>query len=146
MNIEKEFVPYEQALELKQLGFDGDCFAIWSGFDEINFSTTDKVRLYSSKFRINDTQSTTFYINDFNSLSSRVSAPTFSQAFRFFREKYKLDSFVKRDYKDTISIGYYYGIDGSTKDTYSKNYKTYEEAELGCLVKLIDIVKITCTV
>jgi hypothetical protein len=61
--MKKEFVPYEHALELKLLGFDEPCFAIWSGFDENNFSTTDTIRLFSSKFRINDTQSSFFYGN-----------------------------------------------------------------------------------
>ena len=138
--MEKEFVPYKLALALKELGFDGDCFAIWSGFDEINFSTTDKVRLYSSKFRINDTQSATFYINDFNSLSSKVAAPTFSQVFRLFREKYKLEYHIKSD-----MMGYYtYIVDRNIHKTLSmKNniFQTYEEAELECLKKLIEIVK-----
>jgi hypothetical protein len=137
------FIPYEQALELKELGFDGDCFAIWSGFDEINFSTADKARLYSSEFRINDTQSATFYINDFNSLSSRVSAPTFSQAFKWFREKYKLFGYVLDNEKEQ----FYWGISElfsteTLEDTSEGPYfETYEEAELECLVKLIEIVQ-----
>ena len=137
--MEKEFIPYEIALALKELGFDGDCFAIWSGFDEINFSTTDKVRLYSSKFRINDTQSATFYINDFNSLSSRVAAPTISQAFRWFREKYDLMFPINKD-----DIGqYYFSIPNSDRLLDTKCYcsTSYEEAELECLKKLIEIVK-----
>jgi hypothetical protein len=77
----KDFVPYKLALELKQLGFDEECFAIWSGIDEQNFSITDTTRLYSSEFRINGTQSSKFYVNDFNSL--RVAAPTYSQAINF---------------------------------------------------------------
>jgi hypothetical protein len=28
-SVGNEFVPYEQALELKQLGFDGHCFAFY---------------------------------------------------------------------------------------------------------------------
>jgi hypothetical protein len=27
--MEKEFIPYEQALALKELGFDEKCFATW---------------------------------------------------------------------------------------------------------------------
>ena len=143
--MKKEFVPYEQALELKALGFDGDCFAIWSGFDEINFSTTDKARLYSSEFRINDPQSATFYTNDFNSLSRRVSAPTFSQAFRWFREEYKIECYVNSYWnendssKRTYYANYNYGSD--IFYTISKEFETHEEAELECLKKLIEIVK-----
>ena len=142
--MEKQFIPYTLALALKELGFDGDCFAIWSGFDEINFSTTDKVRLYSSKFRINDTQSATFYINDFNSLSSRVAAPTFSQAFRWFRDKYNIEASVrpvpKFDIDKSREVVFY--IDGVfISNLRFTTDKSYEEAELECLKKLIEIVK-----
>lgn len=30
MKIEKEFIPYEQALDLKKLGFDEPCFATYN--------------------------------------------------------------------------------------------------------------------
>ena len=140
--MKKEFVPYKQALELKQLGFDGDCFAIWSGFDEINFSTTDKVRLYSSEFRINDTQSATFYTNDFNSSSRRVSAPTFTQIFRWFREKYNLWNIIYPRDGWNYTIQQIDNIPSVFGESYhNTEMKTYEDAELECLKKLIEIVK-----
>lgn len=139
--MEKEFVPYEQALALKELGFDEPCFAIWSGLDENNFSTTDTVRLFSSKFRINNTQSATFYTNDFNSLSRRVSAPTFSQAFRFFREKYKLYGLIEIGTQE-FSYQVFNKKGNRQLGTEPMSYNgTYEEAELECLKKLIEIVK-----
>jgi len=147
--MEKEFVPYELALRMKQLGFDGSCFAIWSGFDEQNFSITDTIRLYSSGFRINGTQSSKFYINDFNSL--RVAAPTFSQAFRWFRENHNLHAepytvdmgaieycFQIRDlYSEKYIYDNFVGAGGS----YHGTFDTPEEAELKCLEKLIEIVE-----
>ncbi len=140
--MKKEFVPYEQALELKKLGFDGDCFAIWSGFDEINFSTTDKARLYSSEFRINDTQSATFYTNDFNSLSRRVSAPTFTQIFKWFREKYNLWNMIYPRDGWNYTIQQIDNIPSVFGESYhNTEMKTYEDAELECLNKLIEIVK-----
>ena len=142
--MEKEFVPYEQALKLKELGFDGDCFAIWSGFDEINFSTTDKVRLYSSEFRINDTQSATFYTNDFNSLSRRVSAPTFTQTFKWFREKYNLIPDIQYYGNwnfEIFRIGEFAEPMDDVNVDYTFKGGTYEESELECLKKLIEIVK-----
>ena len=138
--MKNEFVPYEQALELKQLGFDEPCFAIWSGFDENNFSTTDTVRLFSSKFRIDDTQSSSFYDNSPN--YNQVSAPTFQQAFKWFREKYNLWNMIyPRD-------GWNYTIQeiDNIPSVFGESYhntemKTYEDAELECLKKLISIVK-----
>jgi hypothetical protein len=138
--MEKEFVPYELALRMKQLGFDGSCFAIWSGFDEQNFSITDTIRLYSSGFRINGTQSSKFYINDFNSL--RVAAPTYSQAFRWFREKYDLlHSIIEYNKDGSLIIEISQNkIEIFRKMTYF-NITEYEEAELECLKKLIEIVE-----
>ena len=140
----KEFIPYTEALALKELGFDEDCFAIWSGIDELNFSVTDTIRLYSSGFRINGTQSSKFYVNDFNSL--RVAAPTFSQAFRWFREKQEIEGFVHK----SIEGNYYFVIKriGNNESnmyefikTPPKNFDIYEEAEIACLEKLIEIVE-----
>ena len=145
-NINNQFIPYNLALELKELGFDEPCFAIWSGFDENNFSVTDTVRLFSSKFSIDGTQSNTSYIN---STDNRVSAPLWQQAFDWFRDVMLFDS----------SIVPYWVIDGDFKqkkyifvlepankideyfDSQSDEYETYEEARLECLKKLIEIVK-----
>jgi hypothetical protein len=140
----KEFIPYTEALALKKLGFDEDCFAIWSGIDELNFSITDTIRLYSSEFRIDGNQSSKFYVNDFNSL--RVAAPTFSQAFRWFSEKQEIEGFVHK----SIEGNYYFVIKriGNNESnmyeftkTSPKTFDTYEEAELECLKKLIEIVE-----
>ena len=59
-------------------------------------------------------------------------APLYQQAFRFFREKYK-SNFIIGFGND----GGYYRIG----NLFSKWYKTYEEAELECLKKLIEIIK-----
>ena len=64
----------------------------------------------------------------------RWTAPTFSQAFRFFREKY-LDILVK----DYGLIPHFTIIQNMFLD--SDKIWTYEEAELACLIKLIEIVK-----
>ena len=109
--MEKEFVPYEIALELKQLGFDEPCMA--------------------SK--------------DMNNDEGLIQLPLYQQAFKFFREKYDLDSFVKHLYKSTIKVGYYFGIDQYKGVEFQMDfdawYDTYEEAELACLKELIKIVK-----
>jgi hypothetical protein len=136
-----EFLPYELALKMKQLGFDGLCFAIWSGFDEQNFSITDTIRLYSSGFRINGTQSSKFYVNDFNSL--RVAAPTFSQALRWFREKYNIHSFII-PLIDEVGFVYKYQARVHTKESAVEiigEFETYEEAEIACFKKIIEIVE-----
>ena len=129
----KEFVPYEQALELKELGFDEPCFGYYNIKD-------NNLKLFSNEL-VDASCNSDLKYDDFK----HCTVPTFSQAFRWFREKYKLDSFVKHLYKSTIKVGYYFGIDEYKGIEFQLDlddyYKTYEEAELACLIKLIEIVK-----
>jgi len=121
-----EFIPYEQALALKELEFDEPCFGLWNlnnGKHEVDIIGVCE---YSKEFKYRE-----------------VLAPTFSQAFRWFRKKYNLDSFVKHLYKSTIKVGYYFGIDQYKGVEFQMDfdawYDTYEEAELACLKKLIEL-------
>ena len=114
----QEFVPYEQALKLKQLGFDEPCLAVY-------FNATKA--LYFDK-----------YINEFNK-DARTLAPLYQQAFRWFREKYNLPSNL-----ELFHIGWDYVIYLDVTEELDFNegpWNTYEEAELACLDKLIEIVE-----
>jgi hypothetical protein len=129
--MEKEFVPYEQALALKELGFEyvSTIFA----YDEVG-------ELYTRSG----------IPHDFN-IRGLLSAPTYSQAFRWFREKYDLRGFI--GFRPNVKMFDYHIYDMSlsgleyikqrTMEDFNKDPKvgTYEEAELECLKKLIEIVK-----
>jgi hypothetical protein len=70
----------------------------------------------------------------------KISAPTFSQSFRFFREKYGLNHEIhyagkEGEYRAFVQ-NYIYGNNGT-----NPSVLTYEEAELECLRRLIEIVK-----
>jgi hypothetical protein len=133
-----EFTPHEQALALKKLGFDEPCFGKWLSSLQSNWKDYELILEMGMNEEFEDNRNV--YL-----LGGACSAPTFSQAFRFFREKYNLDSFVKHLYKSTIKVGYYFGIDEYKGVEFQMDfdawYKTYEEAELACLIKLIEIVK-----
>lgn len=122
--MEKEFVPYDLALELKELGFDEECFA-WYNMSQ---------------------DSLCFFGNDccadiYAGEKSRPEAPLWQQAFRFFREKYRLQSEILWR-GDMGCFCYKIGNFKYGSHDFSKNdYKTYEEAELECLKKLIEIAK-----
>jgi hypothetical protein len=121
--MEKEFIPYEQALALKKLGFDEPCFAFYNGrFLDYKIQGGDICAPYLST----------------ENRGECPNVPTFSQAFRWFREKYELDSFVNAEWKQMVKVGYYF----NAGDYYSPqpSHLTYEEAELECLKKLIEIV------
>ena len=117
----KDFIEYQEALELKQLGFNEPCFGSWE-VEKTNIPT------YTHSV-------TKFYKNSDHPIG-KTSAPTYSQAFRFFRENYPHLNFGF-DKIHSESENYHYHI----------NYKweffegSYEEAELACLRRLIEIVK-----
>jgi hypothetical protein len=127
----KEFIPYELALELKRVGYDEPCFAWYN----------PKGTLLSD-LTIGHEETDFFYTqNDMD--ENQCIAPTYSQAFRWFRENYGLSGWVNESFvgssQGVISIKSEIGLKYHTAVT--KLFDTYEEAELACLKKLIDIAK-----
>jgi hypothetical protein len=130
----KEFVPYEQALALKELGIEVKS-PYWYNPNGV---------LLMKSFECDDE---TISVNVKNIIEywdgvikDRIDVPTFSQAFRFFREKYDLDYEItyggKKGKYCAFVKSYIYGNNGNNPSIFS-----YEEAELECLIKLIEIVK-----
>jgi len=126
--IETLFVPYELAVKLKALGFNEPCFGNY--------------RLPTNRLI------TEWEIKNTPEHCLDTPAPTFSQAFRWFREKYKLQSYIDFFHSES----YFFKIKsqdgrhiGNTGDTILQGSpvftRTYEEAELACLIKLIEIVE-----
>ena len=126
---QQEFIPYEQALEFKELGFEEISLDAY-------YKTTDGG---VSLVRFPDEE------RQINYPFERIPAPLYQQAFRWFKENYRLDSYVKYLYKSKIKVGYYYGIDEyegvQFQMEFDDYFETHEEAELECLIKLIKIVK-----
>ena len=130
-DISKNFIPYYLALELKELGFDEPCFAFY-GLSRDDYKT---IRL--SIFQNLKTD----YLPDVHHLDVTCDAPLYQQAFRFFREKYGLHYIICKNiqmdgygYREVILIPY-------MEENENTIFKTYEEAEIACLVKLIEIAK-----
>lgn len=118
----KDFVPNQESLALKELGFDEPCFA-WYSDKNIRISGMDGCV-------VNKPIKNSFFTDEI------VTAPTFSQAFRFFRENYpELDFGVAKIYNGTNNYHYHINLQWEFFEG------TYEEAELECLRKLISIVK-----
>jgi hypothetical protein len=69
-----------------------------------------------------------------------VSAPLYQQAFRWFREKYQSTIHIYQ-YQDTQRWDFdIYDNIPKEEDFCNPSYNTYEEAELACLKKLIEMV------
>jgi hypothetical protein len=121
--MKKEFVPYDRALKLNQLGFDEPCFAWYVG---------ESYGLEYGKVVKSDL------------IKDVPVAPTFSQAFRWFRDEYNQHSFIELIVEDKIRFDYVLYVDKDEDDCIDYGdgpFATYEEAELALLDKLIEIVE-----
>jgi hypothetical protein len=123
--MKKEFIPYELALELKQLGFDEPCLGYWYTEQE-EFKKID-IQLSSIGFLEGE--------------PDYILAPTYSQAFRWFREKHNIHAWIINA-EDNHNVFKPFFRGANIHDQHLVDfYKTYEEAELECLRKLIEIVR-----
>jgi hypothetical protein len=127
--LESLFCPYEQALALKELGFDEPCLGLYeNGKLGYSFSTSQGI-ITPISYRTNSK-----FVEPILTKED-CTAPTFSQAFKFFRKK-GCDVKVERESKD-LYFGFYWT--GAAWVIVGEG--TYEEAELACVVKLIEILK-----
>ena len=120
----KEFIPYAQALALKELGFDEDV-----------------LEYYNTETK------------EFCDVMKEIKAPLYQQAFYFFRNKYGLMHIIN-PYDFTAEINYLnkrvvddvYGdfiphdhlVDDEGEEI---KHLSYEDAETACLLELINICK-----
>ena len=105
--MKNEFIPYEQALALKELGFGERCMALY-----------------------NEEGKTIHLSLNLPNIKPYFRAPLYQQAFRWFREKHGLRHFIEYD------DGHYNAVVQSFLVRHCDNY---EEAELACLKKLIEL-------
>jgi hypothetical protein len=132
--MEKEFVPPTESLALKELGFDEPTLYHWHN-SEKNHPLTNEIYFTGCQ------PSTNSGIKDIGNENHVWSAPLYQQAFRWFRERYQLYSFVKGEYEYGGITPTYYITGKRQADIPGGPFNTYEEAELACLRKLIEIVK-----
>ena len=125
--MKKEFVTYEQAVALKELGFDEPC---------IGYYYNNKIYFNSPGVNVAGP-------------SGEQPLPLKQQVFRWFREKHGMCSWIDRMYTENHIVYYRWTIEKPITDppNYNntwitlKEYSTYEEAENACIDKLIEICK-----
>ena len=133
-----EFVSYEIALQLKELGFDEPCIC---GYNHYHLLRSKISSSFDGDFVKWDEK----YDKD-------LKAPLYQQAFRFFREKYNIQGYIYSSAvrgnaeKTKQFTGYIWNINGIdmpflSTDARDELHDTYEEAELVCLIKLIELIK-----
>jgi hypothetical protein len=125
--MEKDFAPYPESLELKQLGFDEPCFGRYyykESYPMLNPNSGETELVFEFGRYIKQTEVT-------------ILVPLYQQAFRFFRDKYGLSIVIKPIDDKKLELGYNLIKNGLI----IKAHSTYEKAEIACLRKLIEIVK-----
>jgi hypothetical protein len=126
-----EFVSYEIALKLKELGFDEPCLTYY-------YELTSNLRTHLAI----DIRNAWTYSG--NKKLGFTLAPLYQQVFRWFRNKYGIDfniNTIYSRYNENTSKKYSGFIDNKTVFTNVGFYDTYEEAQKECILNLISIIK-----
>ena len=119
--MEKEFVTYEIASELKSLGFDEPCYGCFSHLDNRELWTS---RVYT------------------NGVSENIAAPIFSQAFRWFEENYSYFVDIRTDTTPNEILGFDYTIKSwKFPPMYFDFFKDKREGNIEVIKKMIEMVK-----
>lgn len=126
----KEFIPYEQALELKELGFNESC---------IGYYRQGEVSIVFAGNYLSELELEKNFEEDGDPLfgDKGCTAPLYQQAFRWFREKY--------DFRYSIGATnicvYHIPVKNYHTTFMIQDCKSYEEAELECIKSFILIAK-----
>ena len=124
----KEFVPYDIALAMRELEFKGDCFGCYTKDKELSLDRSDN-------------KGDGHYFQD-------CSAPLYQQAFDWFRIEHNLDAEIYMN-NSIIDNGKFYTftilrLDGGIVNhvAYAEDrLDTYDIARDACIKKLTDLVK-----
>ena len=137
--MEKHFATYNQALALKDLGFDEDCLGRWLAITEWE-KPTGEIKLQLG-----------VKVEDYD--KNQCLAPLKSQVFEWFRDNHQLFYNIETNCSQiSFEWGFDYTIFDKGKDKWlstepqngppgETTYKTYEEAESASIDKLIELVK-----
>lgn len=124
--LDKYFIPYDRALKIKQLGFDKKCFSYTSNNKNLYYETPDDIEKRMKNF-----------------FNKSIKIPLYQQAFDFFRTEHGYftspterdnDKTKQYDWLITKNLG-----EGKTFIHLVGYHNYYEEAQLACLDKLIEI-------
>ena len=139
--MEDQFVTYEQALALKELGFNEPCMKEYHNEISCNNSTNDE-----------NTNSDLFELYG----EGVITSPLKSQVFKWFRDEHNTQSsiewnksdhvwFTFKIYFERLAIGENPPVMvGHTINSWlglNLHFNTYEEAESACIDRLIEILK-----
>ena len=119
--MDKEFVTYDQALALKELGFYEHCMGFY-------YYAVPELRWMLQ------------ISSDYHKIVSIIDAPLKQQVFRWFRDKYDADFYITRILPNVVNRDIYHIV---LNDRWAPNesHKNYEDAESRLIDNLIELVK-----
>ena len=112
--MEKEFITYDLALRMKEIGFDEPCF--------VTIDQTGFMHLNGTEYPIRGSM-----------VYHEINVPTWQSAFKWFRDNYGVHMTTSKYDETQWWVNW-----GSWT---SKVYDSYEEAQKSCLEKLCEIVE-----
>jgi hypothetical protein len=120
--MQEHFVNYNQALALKELGFDEPCL--------MQYNKSGLVENIYGSFK-----------NSYFNHADQVTAPLKQQVFKWFRDQ-GFDFAIMDHHKD---LGKFYGgyikeLNKEFGKSFGSNFSTYEEAESACIDRLISLI------
>lgn len=125
-NLQDIFVPYELARILKDdLGFDNSGIAYYF-IDNL---------MFPNKVEHLESQKKCAYV------TGGIIAPTWEQAFKWFREKHQIVFCYEPCLKKDLTYNFFIYLEVTGEKVFVVESKYNKEAELACLKKLIQIVK-----
>lgn len=128
--VDTNFVPYDVSVLLKDIGFDKPCFAFYRDgkIESVNGYTDDNLK----PIRMLSLHEITGTVHEI------VLAPLYQQALDWFRDrKFLVD--ITSHHKNAHE---YYIKWNTNNSILSGEYTTFSEAQLECLIKLIEIFKL----
>jgi hypothetical protein len=127
--MEKLFVPYEIAVNLKLKGFDSECFGHYENENKLLVINFNNLPLTAEQSK----RPSLYTISHKNSILPQwaTSAPTYEQCVNFFREKHNIE--ISSPVRKEKDLGIFYGgyikkYDDSFGKSYGSNFRDYYEA------------------
>ncbi len=143
INIQNNFVPYNESFELSKIDFIEPCLAYYSHIKQSNINITFFIKHKDEYTNNVEKQGDVIFI----------SAPLYQQVFKWFRDVHGLELNILSTYRQNKTRKYFFNIElfidnQFTKELFncidSKNellFSTYEDAQVYGLKLLIQIIK-----
>ncbi len=130
--MEEQFVTLEQAIRLKDLGFDEECLCLYDD-NKLQIMTQHSPDVIAT------TKNSNMHLkSSINEVQSVIAAPLYQQAFDWLREKHDIFYHIYDNTGNDDNALWFYEVTHDIHYYVSKLYKTYYEAKNAALNYIIN--------